>query len=123
MKRHGGTLGPGIVTVWDPAACPVETAAGMIAYAAGESAGQCGPCMFGLPALAAEWTALGLRPTADGHERLLGRLGLLERRGACAHPDGVARFAQSALRTLAPEFSAHANHTCQKGRASYAQYA
>jgi NADH:ubiquinone oxidoreductase subunit F (NADH-binding) len=122
MKRHGGALGPGIVTVWNPAECPIETAARMISYGAGESAGQCGPCMFGLPALAADWTDLARNPTGMGRDHLLLRLGQLERRGACAHPDGVARFAQSALRTLAPEFAAHANHACQKGRTQHAQF-
>jgi len=116
MKRLGGALGPGIITVWNPSDCPIETAAGLIAYGAGESAGQCGPCMFGLPALAADWTDLARNPTGKGRERLTLRLSQLERRGACAHPDGVSRFAQSALRTLAPEFAAHANHTCQKAR-------
>ncbi|HEY3337756.1 MAG TPA: NADH-ubiquinone oxidoreductase-F iron-sulfur binding region domain-containing protein [Propionicimonas sp.] len=123
MKSHGGALGPGIVTVWNPAECPIEIAAGLISYGAGESAGQCGPCMFGLPALAADWADLARNPTGSGRDRLALRLGHLERRGACAHPDGVARFATSALRTLAPEFAAHANHTCQKGRTQHAQYA
>lgn len=123
MKRHGGALGPGIVTVWNPAECPIETAAGIISYGAGESAGQCGPCMFGLPALAADWADLARNPTGKGRDRLMLRLSLLERRGACAHPDGVARFAQSALRTLAQEFAAHANRTCQKRRTRHAQFA
>ena len=123
MKVHGGALGPGIVRVWNPAQCPIETAAGMISFGAGESAGQCGPCMFGLPALAADWADLARNPTSKGRQRLKLRLTLLERRGACAHPDGVARFAQSALRTLAPDFDAHAHHTCQKGRAQHAQFA
>ncbi len=122
MRAHGGGLGPGIVTVWNPAECPVETAAGLISYGAGESAGQCGPCMFGLPALAADWADLARNPTGRTRDRLALRLGQLERRGACAHPDGVARFAQSALRALAPEFAAHANRTCQKGRARHAQF-
>ncbi len=122
MKRHGGALGPGIVTVWNPAECPIETAARMISYGAGESAGQCGPCMFGMPALAADWTDLARNPTGKGRDHLLLRLSQLERRGACAHPDGVARFAQSALRTLAPEFAAHANHACQKGHKRHAQF-
>lgn len=122
MKRHGGALGPGIVTVWNPAECPIATAAGMISYGAGESAGQCGPCMFGLPALAADWADLARNPTGRARDRLTLRLSQLERRGACAHPDGVARFAQSALRTLAPEFAAHANHTCRMGRPQHAQF-
>jgi NADH:ubiquinone oxidoreductase subunit F (NADH-binding) len=128
MKQLGGALGPGIVTVWNPAECPVETAARLISYGAGESAGQCGPCMFGLPALAADWADLARNPSSKGRQHLKLRLSQLERRGACAHPDGVARFAQSALRTLAPEFAAHANHSCQKvrtpkARTAHAQFA
>lgn len=122
MKRHGGALGPGIVTVWDPSHCPVEVAGGMIAYGAGESAGQCGPCMFGLPSLSQAWQELGRRPGEPERRALESRLGLLDRRGACAHPDGVARFARSALRTLAGEFDAHARHACQEG-ARRVQYA
>jgi NADH:ubiquinone oxidoreductase subunit F (NADH-binding) len=123
MKRHGGALGPGLVRVWKPADCPLEYAGRMIAYGAEESAGQCGPCMFGLPALAADWADLSRAPSASGRERLLTRVGLLERRGACAHPDGVSRFVRSVLDTLAPEFDAHAHHTCQKGRIPHAQFA
>lgn len=123
MKRHGGALGPGIVTVWDPYACPIDVAGELIAYGAGESAGQCGPCMFGLPALSQAWGELGRRPGVPAQERLQQRLSLLERRGACHHPDGVARFAASALGTLAAEFAAHADHRCQKERRPHAQFA
>jgi NADH:ubiquinone oxidoreductase subunit F (NADH-binding) len=123
MKAHGGSLGPGLVTVWDPAQCPLDTAGGMLAYGAGGSAGQCGPCMFGLPALGADWADLSRNPTRRGREQMLLRVGLLERRGACAHPDGVSRFARSALATLAPEFAAHADHSCTKGIPAHAQYA
>lgn len=123
MKRHGGSLGPGIFTVWDPSECPVETAIQLLSYGAGESAGQCGPCMFGLPALAGDWATYGRTPTADRFQRLHVRLDLLQRRGACAHPDGVSRFARSALATLEPEFAAHANHSCQKGGLRHARLA
>jgi NADH:ubiquinone oxidoreductase subunit F (NADH-binding) len=119
MRRYGGGLGPGILTVWDPDRCPVEVAGEMIGYAAGESAGQCGPCMFGLPALAHAWAEHGRRPGEEGRRGIEQRVALLERRGACAHPDGVARFAGSALRTLAPEFDAHAARTCQRKEPSH----
>lgn len=69
-----------------------------VAYAAGESAGQCGPCMFGLPAIAAD---VDLLVDGRGGEEVLARLerrlGLLPGRGACAHPDGVAAYVRSAL--------------------------
>ena len=123
MKRHGGSLGPGIFTVWDPSECPVETAIQLLSYGAGESAGQCGPCMFGLPALAGDWAAYGRTPSTDRYQRLQVRLDLLQRRGACAHPDGVSRVARSALATLRPEVAAHANHSCQKGGLRHARLA
>ena len=123
MKAHGGSMGPGLVTVWNPAECPLETAARLLDYAAGESAGQCGPCMFGLPALAADWRRLTDAPRPEGAQALLRRLALLGRRGACGHPDGVARFATAALTTLEPEFAAHAVHTCSARRSRHAQYA
>lgn len=119
MRGHGGSLGPGVVTAWDPSECPIDTAARLIRYGAGESAGQCGPCMFGLPSLAAAWVAFGRRPDPGVRQQLETRLDLLAGRGACHHPDGVARFARSALRVLAPEFAAHARGECLKEGASH----
>jgi hypothetical protein len=79
--------------------------------------------MFGLPALANDWRRLSETPDPAGAQALLQRLALLGRRGACSHPDGVARFATSALTTLEPEFAAHAVHTCQARRVRHAQFA
>lgn len=103
MKNFGGGLGPGIITVWDPRQAAAHSAGAMIAYGAGESAGQCGPCMFGLPSLSADWNAFAMNPSHDTQRRLENRLKLFGGRGACHHPDGVARFATSALRVLGPE--------------------
>ena len=114
MRRHGGSLGPGVLTAWDPSECPIDIASRLISYGAGESAGQCGPCMFGLPSLAAAWVAFGRRPSVAGRAQLATWLDLLAGRGACHHPDGVARFTRSALGVLAPEFAAHADGVCLK---------
>lgn len=122
MKRFGGGMGPGLFTVWSPHDCPVDLASRMIAYGAGESAGQCGPCMFGLPALSRDWQAFTANPSRDTHWQLIRRLGEFGGRGACHHPDGVARFAQSALRVLGAELSRHADGSCAKlGGRSYAR--
>ncbi|MEP6799091.1 MAG: NADH-ubiquinone oxidoreductase-F iron-sulfur binding region domain-containing protein, partial [Lapillicoccus sp.] len=113
LAAYGLTPGPGIVHVLDDAACPLVHVADTVAYAAGESAGQCGPCMFGVPAVADDLLLL-----ADGsadaaaHARLRGRLGLLPGRGACRFPDGVAGYAASALRAFAPEVRAHLQGRC-----------
>lgn len=92
-------VGPGIVTAVDPATPFVDYVGAQLHWAAGESAGQCGPCMFGLPALAEAWAAWVRQPDTD-RAALDARLGLLPGRGACRFPDGTARYAASALRVV-----------------------
>ncbi len=108
MKIYGGSIGPGIITIWNPAEDPVDTVNRMLNYGAAESAGQCGPCMFGLPALAEDWRRYVDLPSGTSARRLTDRVALLNGRGACAHPMGVARFATSALRVLEPELTGRA---------------
>ncbi len=112
LTAFGGSVGPGVITVIDPRFCPLQTVAGMLAYAAGESAGQCGPCMFGLPAVAADFGEFAARPTRATYDRLQHHLGLLPNRGACRFPDGVSRFGASALRVFARHADQHAGGWC-----------
>lgn len=91
----------------------------VLAYAAGESAGQCGPCMFGLPALFEDLTdLLRRRPPADAADRLARHLAQVTGRSACGFPDGVAGFLTSAIEvfgTTSP-FAASALSTTMSGR-------
>jgi NADH:ubiquinone oxidoreductase subunit F (NADH-binding) len=84
----------------------VTATARLTAYLAEESAGRCGPCLNGLPALAAAVEALAEGCGGEGQVTELA--GLVERRGACAHPDGTARLARSLLRTFPDDVAAHA---------------
>ena len=85
----------------------------MVRYLALESAGQCGPCLNGLPRIAAALRRAGSRPpatqTVDDVERWAG---LVSGRGACHHPDGTARFVGSALHTFAAEVDRHSRGRC-----------
>jgi NADH:ubiquinone oxidoreductase subunit F (NADH-binding) len=111
LAPHGATLGPGVVEVLDARDCPLEFVDRCLTWAAGESAGQCGPCMFGLPALAADWRGVVTGdPAATARVRY--RIGLLPGRGACRFPDGVARFAATALHVFADHVAAHAGGRC-----------
>ncbi|MBM6399184.1 NADH-ubiquinone oxidoreductase-F iron-sulfur binding region domain-containing protein [Phycicoccus sonneratiae] len=112
LARFGGSLGPGIVDVLDPTRCPLRTVTRYLRYAAGETAGQCGPCMFGVPAVAAAWDRLVENPTGAALDDVRRHAGLLPDRGACRFPDGVGRFAASALRALRPHLAAHAAGSC-----------
>ncbi|MGO4597256.1 NADH-ubiquinone oxidoreductase-F iron-sulfur binding region domain-containing protein [Terrabacter sp. 2RAF25] len=115
LGRVGARTGPGVVEVLDPTTCPVEFVDRCLTWAAGESAGQCGPCMFGLPALAAEWRSLA-RGDHTAYDRVVSRISLLPGRGACRFPDGVAGFAWSALRVFGTHLDAHRNGRCDAAR-------
>ena len=108
LRGAGAALGPGVLIVLPDSACGLAETAWIAGYLAGQSAGQCGPCVHGLPDLADMIARLAFgRP--DG--RSLGwaqeLLGLVARRGACHLPDGTAGFVASSLRTFADELRAH----------------
>jgi NADH:ubiquinone oxidoreductase subunit F (NADH-binding) len=88
----------------------VETAR-VARYLADESAGQCGPCVFGLGSIAGalEELAAGRSYQADRLQRWLGQV---DGRGACHHPDGAVRMIRSALRVFGPEIDRHARGWC-----------
>jgi NADH:ubiquinone oxidoreductase subunit F (NADH-binding) len=113
LARHGGGLGAGVIVALGRSACPLQELAGTIAWLAAESAGQCGPCIHGLPALVEllSLLAAGQAPH-DVTQRLERYSRNLVRRGACHLPDGAVRFLGSGLRVFAPEIAQHE----QRGR-------
>lgn len=119
LAAYGISPGPGTVLVLGPDRCPLEHVRDVLQYAAGESAVQCGPCMFGVPALAQDVRLLA-RCALDhaGAQRLGRRLELLPGRGACRFPDGVAGYTRSALRVFAEEAASHLAGTCPTDTAS-----
>ncbi|HEY2572362.1 MAG TPA: NADH-ubiquinone oxidoreductase-F iron-sulfur binding region domain-containing protein [Solirubrobacteraceae bacterium] len=111
LARHGASLGAGVVTLLSDAACPVAETARVTRWLAGESAGQCGPCVHGLGALAGTISELAAGVAShDAEQRVETLSQLVSRRGACAHPDGTARFALSAIEVFRDEFADHARH-------------
>lgn len=106
LDLAGAPLGVGALFVLPATACGLTETARIARYLAAESAGQCGPCMFGLPAVAADLTRLA-HGTPTDPARLRYRLTLLEGRGACRHPDGAARVAASALRVFRTDVANH----------------
>lgn len=116
LQSHGAAPAAGVVIALPAAHCGLEAAAGVVAYLAGESAGQCGPCRNGLPALADHLEALAYGHSTPRTVRELYRLSrLVEGRGACRHPDGTARFLRSTLRTFADEVQHHLAGHCSAG--------
>jgi NADH:ubiquinone oxidoreductase subunit F (NADH-binding)/ferredoxin len=107
----GGTLGAGVIAALPPETCPLGEVVRVTEYLSEESAGQCGPCRLGLPSLthALSELASGRPDAADNISRIARTL---PGRGACKHPDGVVRFAVSAVAAFADDIATHARSGC-----------
>jgi NADH:ubiquinone oxidoreductase subunit F (NADH-binding) len=114
MSRVGASPGAGIIHAVPMHDCGLARTAEITAYLAGESAGQCGPCINGLPRLAELLDELAYD---DVDEKLLGEIrrmiGLVDGRGSCRHPDGVARMVRSALTAFAGDIALHHRGRCE----------
>jgi NADH:ubiquinone oxidoreductase subunit F (NADH-binding) len=108
LRRVGAGLGCGAISVIGPDRCGLAEVARVTRWLAGESAGQCGPCVHGLPAIATAVEGLAAGDRRHRWDTQLHRwLDMVEGRGACHHPDGVIRFVRSALAVFAAHVDQH----------------
>ncbi|MEZ0090756.1 NADH-ubiquinone oxidoreductase-F iron-sulfur binding region domain-containing protein [Streptacidiphilus sp. EB129] len=108
LAALGAGPGAGVLVALPERACGLAETASVLAFLARNGAQQCGPCRFGLPAVAEDFAALAHgRTDPAAVRRLEQRVGLLAGRGACRHPDGASRLAATALRTFAAETERH----------------
>ena len=114
LDAVGGSLGARAFVALGKRSCGVIETARVVAYMAGQSAGQCGPCLFGLQALAErmDTIARGAVEAAEAYARIQRLQQQIGRRGACAHPDGVLGFVASATRVFRAEFERHLAGRC-----------
>ncbi len=113
LRPHGATPGAGVVVALSTRTCGLVETARVVDYLAAQSARQCGPCLNGLPAMAETLGRLARRDRTRGLvDRVHQLAGLVERRGACHHPDGTVRFVRSALTVFADEVDAHLAGGC-----------
>jgi NADH:ubiquinone oxidoreductase subunit F (NADH-binding) len=110
LRAVGAAAGVGILIVLSHEACGLTETARVAHYMAGQSAGQCGPCVYGLPAIADDMARLA-RGVAEPDllNRLARRLSVVNGRGACRHPDGVVSLVRSALAVFEADARAHAS--------------
>ena len=95
---YGASLGCGVVAVLPYDGCAVVEAARIFSYLAAETAGQCGPCVNGLGAIAEAMDRIAIsRPAAHDLDRVLRWVEMVRGRGACHHPDGAVGMLSSAL--------------------------
>jgi NADH:ubiquinone oxidoreductase subunit F (NADH-binding) len=111
VGQVGGSFGAGVVLVLDHTTCGLGELVRVADWLASESARQCGPCRFGLPALARD-----VRAAWSGDRNALAwslrHADLVDGRGACRHPDGAARFVRSGLAVLSDDIAAHQQGGC-----------
>ena len=114
LRKVGASLGCGVVVALPTAACGLVESARVIRYLAEESAGQCGPCVHGLAAIADRLDAIArVKAPRTMREDLERWSTMVSGRGACKLPDGAIRFLRSALTVFAHEIATH-----QRGRCS-----
>jgi len=107
VVRESG-LGCGVVGILPMSRCPVCDVAAIMRYLAGEGSAQCGPCFFGLRALADACTRIASQGSNPVALQRLERWAVEVRgRGACKHPDGAVIFLSSAMSVFAREFELH----------------
>ena len=95
LRPRGGGLGARAIFVLPTDASGLAETARIARYLATESAGQCGPCVHGLAAIAG-----ALEATVGGRnerDRIARWCSQVTGRGACRHPDGATQFVASAL--------------------------
>jgi NADH:ubiquinone oxidoreductase subunit F (NADH-binding) len=128
LAPWGAAPGAGVLRVLDRRHCPLRVAAEITEYLAGQSARQCGPCVNGLPRMAASMAELahlgrpednrpeGWEVSVSGSLPIeISRLaGLVSGRGACAHPDGTVRMVASTLRVFEGHVHAHLEGRCPR---------
>jgi NADH:ubiquinone oxidoreductase subunit F (NADH-binding) len=116
LRRFGATAGAGVLAALPSSRCGLTEVARVTGYLAAESAGQCGPCLNGLPRIAAALAELAGLERSGRRRQTVADLerwsGLVTGRGACNHPDGTVRFVRSALTVFAPEIQRHARGQC-----------
>jgi NADH:ubiquinone oxidoreductase subunit F (NADH-binding) len=120
LRSVGCSLGSGVLIALGQSACGLHESARVIDYLARQSAGQCGPCTYGLRAIADSVGALASGVADPQEARRIERWCVdVKGRGACHHPDGATRFVLSTLKVFSPEISDHRQRHCRAEPAGF----
>ena len=115
LTEAGAGLGGGVVFAFPADRCGLAETARVARWLAAESAGQCGPCVYGLAAIADELTKLaGSKHRKDSLDKLSRWANDVTGRGACRYPDGAAKFVATALDAFTADVHQHwRNQPCR----------
>jgi NADH:ubiquinone oxidoreductase subunit F (NADH-binding) len=116
LRPYDASPGAGVIAALPSATCGLAQTSRIVTYLAEQSAGQCGPCLNGLPRLAEVFDQLVGAPGRPARVAAIDEVrrlaGLVEGRGACHHPDGTVRLVRSALQTFSQDVLAHRAGSC-----------
>lgn len=108
LADHGLSMGAGVMLPLLAGQCGIRKTHTLAKFLADSSAHQCGPCMFGLRAVAdVLGEAAELNRSRKNLKKLQRYLAEIAGRGGCNHPDGAVRMVSSALRVFADDLDAH----------------
>jgi NADH:ubiquinone oxidoreductase subunit F (NADH-binding) len=115
LQSVGASLGTGVLVVATAATCGISETDRVLTFLAGQTAGQCGPCHVGLPAIAETFHKVATGRARPAAIDLLVRWSNDVRgRGACRHPDGAMLFLASAMDVFAADLRHHLkNGSCR----------
>jgi len=115
LSRFGASLGCGVVAVLPDTVCPLVEIARVARWFGTQTAGQCGPCVHGLPAIATTVEELVRGDASRRSEAELRRLvPLVSGRGGCKMPDGAVRFVASAIEVFRDHIEDHRYGGCRR---------
>lgn len=108
LRAAGSALGAGVIAALPAGLCALKETSRVVDYLAAHNAGQCGPCLNGLPAIAGALRTLAAGQVNEQSWTSLQRwLAVVPGRGACKHPDGVTRLVANTLTTFATDAAEH----------------
>ncbi|MGX7826512.1 NADH-ubiquinone oxidoreductase-F iron-sulfur binding region domain-containing protein [Actinokineospora sp. 24-640] len=110
LAAIGASPGAGVLAVLPPDVCGLAETVRIASWMGAQNARQCGPCFNGLPAIADDLARVTWGGDRTSLDRLRFRMARVDRRGACAHPDGVVRLVGSALRVFGDHIGLHLRH-------------
>jgi NADH:ubiquinone oxidoreductase subunit F (NADH-binding) len=114
LEAFGASLGAGVIHALPASACGLVESARVLKYLAGETAGQCGPCVNGLAAIADRLDYVARSRSGPEHHDALDRWAtMIDGRGACHMPDGAVRFLRSTLAVFTDELAFHRAGRCR----------
>jgi NADH:ubiquinone oxidoreductase subunit F (NADH-binding) len=110
LRPYGAAVGAGVIVALGASRCGLQASAHVARFLGQQTAGQCGPCVNGLPRLADALTRLAERRGTPAEAARLAAV--VDGRGACRHPDGTARFIRSSLHMFSAEVTRHLAGQC-----------